>query len=447
MADRTILLAEDDASIRLVVNQTLVSAGFAVRATASPDALERWIREGQGDLVISDVYLGEVSIFERLSSLKLARPDLPFLLMSAQNTILTAAEAADKGAFDYLPKPFDIDVLVETVRRALKTPRQSDTLAPQTRRSIDEAGLPLIGRSEAMQGVYRIITRVMNTDLTVLIEGEAGTGKDLAAHAVHELGRAKQGRFVHLDAARLMSGDDLFSIVDGASTIYADEVGDLPPPAQSQLAALLARLEGKRLIASTRTGLARLVEQKRFREDLYYRLGVVRLAIPPLRERKEDIPELAGAFLVRAQHQGLAAKTMDPPALDLFAAYDWPGNVRELENVILRLCALSPDSRITARDVERELRAASHGDLPPEAGLEAEFESLLRRHVLSDLMDPDAGEGARIHQNVVESVERPLISLALQVTAGNKVRAAALLGLNRNTLRARINNLGIPDPG
>ena len=449
MSGPTVLLAEDDSSIRLVVSQALSAEGFAVRATASADALERWVREGQGDVVVTDVYLGDDPIFERLSSLMLSRPDLPFIVMSAQNTILTAAAAADHGAFDYLPKPFDLDEMVDTVRRALKTSAKPPAIAPQARRSIDEAGLPLIGRSELMQDVYRIITRVMNTDLTVLIEGEPGTGKDLAARAIHDLGRSAEGRFVQVDAASLTHADALASRLEGAATLYLDEVGDLPMSAQAQLAGLIRQLEGTRVVASTRTSLLRLVEEGLFREDLYYRLSVVRLMMPPLRRRKEDIPELTRALLVRAARQGLPSKTIEPAAIDLLSAYDWPGNVRELENVILRLTALSPDPAINARDIERELRTTSYAELPREGGLESEIEQVLKRHVLGDLMAGGREEseegGARVYQDVIERVERPLLSLALQVTSGNKVRAAALLGLNRNTLRAKINALGIED--
>lgn len=444
MAEKTVLLAEDDSGIRLVASQTLSSAGFTVRATASIDALERWVREGQGDVVVSDVYLGDASVFDRLSSLKLARPELPVIVMSAQNTILTAAAAADHGAFDYLPKPFNIDELVDTVRRALKAPKAGEALAPAARRSADEARLPLIGRSEAMQAVYRIITRVMNTDLTVLIEGEAGTGKDLAARAIHDLSSSASGQFMQVDAGSLTSESGLQRRLDGVNTLYLDEVGDLPLDAQARLVGLIRNREGMRVIASTRQNLARLVEAGEFREDLYYRLSVVRLVMPPLRKRKEDIPELARALLVRAAGQGLPRKTLETGALDLLSAYDWPGNVRELENVILRLCALSPDAVIGGHDVERELRASSYAELPREGGFEADIEMVLRKHILSALLGGGEEDDTRIYQSVIDRVERPLISLALQVTSGNKVRAAALLGLNRNTLRAKINSLSIP---
>lgn len=442
MTDKTVLLAEDDSSIRLVASQTLSTAGYSVRATASIDALERWVREGQGDVVVSDVYLGDTVIFDRLSSLKLARPTLPFVIMSAQNTILTAASAADHGAFDYLPKPFDIDDLVDVVARALKS-RKTQNLSPEYRRSTDEARLPLIGRSEAMQEIYRIITRVMNTGLTVLIDGEPGTGKDLAARAIHDLSASADQPFRHIDASIATKLDEIELALEDGATLYLDEVGDLPPDAQARVLGLLRGHDGSRLIASTRHNLSRLVDEGRFRDDLYYRLSVVRLTMPPLRRRKEDISELTRALFLRAVKKGLPEKTLDASAVELLKAYDWPGNVRELENVVLRLCALSADQAISARDVERELRASSYAEMPLEGGFEEELEALLKKHVLSSLMSASEDDDEKVYQTVIDQVERPLIKLALQVSSGNKVRAAAMLGLNRNTLRAKINGLGI----
>lgn len=456
MTKKTVLLAEDDASIRLIVNQTLISAGYEVRATSSTDALERWVRNGEGDVVVTDVYLGDVAIFDILPSMKLSRPELPFIVMSGQNTILTAASAARHGAFDYLPKPFDIDQLVSLVERALKPANKSSSnIMPNSQKAISDAGLPLIGRSDMMQEVYRIITKVMNTDLTVLIEGESGTGKELAGRAIHELGQARDGPFIALDLAALgpdQISRDLFGKDGNAGavsmeggTLYLDEIGDLPAKAQTQLVKLMRDASGARIIASTRRNLGRLVEEGTFREDLYYRLNVVRLSMPPLRLRKDDITELSQAFLVRAQEQGLASKILDKSATDLLMAYDWPGNVRELENLIMRLAVLSPDDAITLHDVERELRAGAASLSDDDGGFEREIETLLHRYVMADMIAVQSEEGARVHNRVIDQVERPLIKLALSVTSGNKVKAAQLLGMNRNTLRTKINSLNIAD--
>ncbi len=457
MSERTVLLAEDDASIRLIVNQTLASAGYQVRATSSPEALERWVRNGEGDVVVTDVYLGDASIFDLLPSLKLARPELPFIVMSGQNTILTATSAVEHGAFDYLPKPFDIDALSSLVQRAIKSTARGAgrSIHPESQKAIQDAGLPLIGRSEAMQDVYRTVAKVMNTNLTVLIEGESGTGKELAARAIHQLGGAKSGTFMALDLAALPAAEinrELFG-ADGQSgaarlaggTLYLDEIGDLPGEAQTQLVKLLRDAQGARIIASTRRNLGKLVEAGGFREDLFYRLNVVRLPMPPLRARKEDIPELARAFLIRAQRQGAVQKSFDKSAIELLSAYDWPGNVRELENLVMRLAVLSPDDLISLRDVERELRTGALVTASSGGGFEKEVEALLHRYVMADIVGAGEAGDSDIHARIVDQVERPLIRLALSVTSGNKVRAAQLLGMNRNTLRARINALGIAE--
>lgn len=455
MSQKTVLLAEDDASIRLIVNQTLVTAGYTVRATSSPEALERWVRNGEGDIVVTDVYLTDTPIFELLPSFKLVRPELPVIVMSGQNTILTAASAAQHGAYDYLPKPFDIDQLTDLVGRALSDAKPATTAqAKKANSEVTQSGLPLVGRSAVMQDVYRIISRVMNTDLTVLVEGESGTGKELAARAIHDLGQTRNGAFHSLDLATSQPQDvsaELFGTTekpgiayDAEATIYLDEVGDLSQEAQTQLVKLMREDGGARIVASTRQPLSSLVEAGEFREDLYYRMNVVRIEMPPLRRRKEDIPELVKAFLIRAESRGLAQKQIAPPAMDLMMAYDWPGNVRELENLIFRLAALSPDSTISQRDIERELRAETLKELSPEASLEGEIEALLHRYVMADLLK-GGDDGGKIYQSVLEQVERPLIKLALSVTSGNKLRTAALLGVNRNTLRARMSVLGMTE--
>jgi two-component system nitrogen regulation response regulator GlnG len=452
MSQKTVLLAEDDASIRLIVNQTLVSAGYAVRATSSPDALERWVRNGEGDVIVTDVYLTDTPIFELLPSFKLVRPDLPIIVMSGQNTILTAASAAEHGVFDYLPKPFDIDQLSDLVARALKSSTQPKPALRGPDSASETAEGRLVGRSDPMQNVYRIISRVMNTDLTVLIEGESGTGKEIAARSIHELGKQNTGRFYSLELAAMATDQvnrELFGQGDlnglayqSDATIYLDEIGDLSPEAQTQLVKLMREDGSARIIASTRQPLSTLVDQGIFREDLYYRINVVRIDMPPLRSRKADIPELVHTFLARAERRGLPGKGIDGAAMDLLMAYDWPGNVRELENLIFRLTALSPDPTIKQRDIERELRSESLKELDNDEGLEAKIETLLHRFVMADLLK-GSDDGSRIYQNVLEQVERPLIRLALSVTSGNKLKTAALLGVNRNTLRARMSTLGL----
>ncbi|MEM9667714.1 MAG: sigma 54-interacting transcriptional regulator [Pseudomonadota bacterium] len=449
MSKPTVLVAEDDASIRMVISQTLTGEGYAVRTTSSPEALQRWIRNGEGDVVVTDVYLDDDPIFDIMPSMRLERPELPIIVMSGQNTILTAASAAEHGAFDYLPKPFDIEALSGLVARALKKQVTGKRVDRQTRQAEQDAVLPLIGRSELMQEVYRVVSRVMNTNLTVLIEGESGVGKELTARAIHDLSQSSQSPFILLDLDGLSSDEMAESFAqireDNGATIYIDEVAGLSQDAQARLVRLLRRPGHARLIVSTSHDLDALVLEGTFRRDLFYRLNVVRLSLPPLRDRREDLPDLAQAFLIRARDKGLPAKRFDAAALDLMAAYEWPGNVRELENVIMRLSALSPDSTISTKDVEAAMRHDLTRAAPASEGLELEIDQVLKRYVMPDLMAANPEEQNRIYHSVMEQVERPLIALALSITSGNKVKAASILGLNRNTLRAKINSLGFAE--
>lgn len=449
-AKPTILVAEDDAAIRLVITQTLTADGYAVRATGSADALRRWVRAGEGDAVVTDVYIGDDNIFDLMPTMKLERSDLPFIVMSGQNTILTAASAAEHGAFDYLPKPFSIEALSNLVARALnKSQPGARKIDRETREAERDAGLPLIGRSEAMQEVYRIISRVMNTKLTILVEGEAGTGKELAARAIHDLGQNAKAPFVQIDLDSASERDvaETFAKLQSEpeATLYIDEIAGLSPEAQARLLGFV-RHEGRaRIIVSTQHDLEQRVKDGSFRSDLLYRLNIVTVHLPPLRERKEDIPEMAKAFLVQARDLGLPAKRLDDKALDVLAPYQWPGNVRELENLIYRLCTLSPDDVISAGTIESAMqsnmtRPAASGD-----NIEQDIDKLLQEHILPLLMSAKPENKNTIHQMLTDKMEKPLIILALSVTGGNKVRAAALLGLNRNTLRAKMTALKLAD--
>lgn len=470
MSGPTILVADDDSSVRLVISQTLAQEGYHVRSTNTASTLWKWIEAGEGDLLITDVYMPDESIFDIMPQIRQERPELPIIVISGQSTVLTATMASDHGVYDYMPKPFDIDALANSVKRALQK-RSIKGIEPASRKAEKDEALPLIGRSVPMQNVYRVIARVMNTDLTVLIEGESGTGKDLCASAVHDLGKRKNGPFVAVSLAALQKEQveaDLFGVATDSEassvgrvgeanggTLYLDEVGDMPLEAQTRLLRFLqdgqyssqgggpVKQSDARIIASTKHDLRTLVEQGLFREDLYYRLNVVSLSLPPLRERKEDILELAGAFLVRAKREGLPEKQLDKSAYDLLSAYDWPGNVRELENLIRRLAALSPEPVISAREIEREMQSGSKPEKETNA-FESEVEALLSRHFMARMSIANEADGT-IYPNVIEQVERPLLKLALAATNGNKVKAASLLGLNRNTLRSKINSLGLSD--
>jgi two-component system nitrogen regulation response regulator GlnG len=470
----TILIADDDSAIRTVLNQALGRAGYDVRTTGTAAGLWRWVSAGDGNLVITDVVLPDESGFDLIPRIKRARPDLPVVVMSAQNTILTAITAAERGAFDYLPKPFDLKELTAVVQRAMASPRRSPD--QQMTREQGEDRLPLIGRSAAMQEIYRVIARLTQTDLTVMIMGESGTGKELVARALHDYGKRRHGTFVAVNMAAIpkeLVESELFGHERGAftgatnrgigrfeqaegGTLFLDEIGDMPLEAQTRLLRVLQQGEyttvgGRvpiktdvRIIAATNRDLRQLIQQGLFREDLYYRLNVVPLRLPPLRERVEDIPDLVRHFLRKAEEEGLPAKRLDVDALDLLKRYRWPGNVRELENLIRRLAVLHSGESIPAGAVAGELKEPVRPQDGDADGTPQSLSAAVERHLTQYFL----GQGDHLpppglYDRVLQEIERPLLSICLAATRGNQIRAAHLLGLNRNTLRKKIRDLGL----
>ena len=472
MAKGNILIADDDAAIRTVLNQALARAGYAPRATGNAATLWRWISQGDGDLVITDVLMPDESAFDLIPRVKKLRPDLPIIVMSAQNTFMTAITATERGAYEYLPKPFDLNELVAVVGRALAEPRK------RAQRLAAEAsdGLPLIGRCPAMQDIYRVLARLTPTDLTVMITGESGTGKELVARALHEYGKRRNGPFVAINMAaipRELIESELFGHEKGAftgaqnrhvgrfeqaegGTLFLDEIGDMPMEAQTRLLRVLQEGEyttvggrtpirtNVRIIAATNRDLQQQIDQGLFREDLFYRLNVVPLRLPPLRERLEDIPDLVRHFLGIAEKEGLPPKSFEPGAIERLKRYHWPGNVRELENLVRRLSAIYAQDMVTTDVVESELASAVRAPFPdaaePSGDLSEAVERFLADYFMSFGQDlPPAG----LYTRVLRKVESPLITAALAATRGNQIRAADLLGLNRNTLRKKIRDLAI----
>jgi two-component system nitrogen regulation response regulator GlnG len=468
----TILVADDDRGIRTVLNQALGRLGYDVRTTGTAATLWQWVSGGVGDLVITDVVMPDENGLDLVPRIRKLRPDLRVIVMSAQNTLLTAVRANERGAFEYLPKPFDLNELTGIVERALTQPRKA---APIAEAPPGEERLPLIGRSPAMQEIYRVLARLMQTDLTVMITGESGTGKELIARALHDYGKRRNGPFVAINMAaipRELIESELFGHEKGAftgaltrgigrfeqsaaGTLFLDEIGDMPSEAQTRLLRVLQEGEfttvggrvpiraNVRIVAATHRDLRQLIRRGQFREDLFYRLNVVPIRVPPLRERTEDIADLVRHFLEAARREGLGAKTFDGGALEQLARHGWPGNVRELENLVRRIVALNSAETIDATMVGNELSSSSSA---PESGLStndslgAAAELHLRRYFAAH----GAGLPARgLYDRVLREIERPLISLSLSATRGNQIRAAQLLGLNRNTLRKKIRDLDI----
>jgi len=449
-----ILLADDDASLRFVLSQALGKEGFAVRATGNVATLAKWVRDGEGDLVLSDVYMGDDCVFDALPGMRAARPALPVIVMSAQSTVSTALSAANAGAYDYLPKPFDLDDLMAAVRRALAGGPDAKSRA-QANKAEKEEKLPLIGRSAAMQEVYRVMARVAGTDLTVLIEGESGTGKERVARAIHDHSRRASAPFLTISLAgttaaqidgALFASDGMFARAQGG-TLFLEDVDEMPADAQTRLAGLLhsddpTERPNVRLIAAAQRSLAALARQGSFRQDLFYRLNVVSIRLPPLRERLDDVGDLARAFLLRAKREGLPEKAIDTAAIERLKAHSFPGNVRELENLLRRAAALSPASVITPNEIGVQLGlAAAEASVEEEAD---DFETAVTRRLTGEFAAASPGLPAEgLYDRLLAEVERPLITQALHATRGNQIRAAAVLGINRNTLRKKIQALGI----
>jgi two-component system nitrogen regulation response regulator GlnG len=470
-----ILVADDDAAIRTVLNQALSRVGHEVRVTSNAATLWRWVAAGEGDIVITDVVMPDENAFDMLPRIKKARPELPVIVMSAQNTFMTAIRASETGAYEYLPKPFDLNELLNIVNRALSEPKKmkGDT-AP------DEApdSMPLVGRSPAMQDIYRMLARMMQTDLTVMITGESGTGKELVARALHEYGRRRNGPFVAINMAAIprdLIESELFGHEKGAftgaqnrstgrfeqaegGTLFLDEIGDMPMEAQTRLLRVLQQGEyttvgGRtpiktdvRIVAATNKDLRTLINQGLFREDLFYRINVVPLRLPPLRERGEDIPDLVRHFFKQGEQEGLQTKRISSGGIELMKRYPWPGNVRELENLIRRLAALYAQDEISAEIIESELKTGEQPSmpggrlLPDDLSIGQAVEHYLQRYFAAFGGDlPPSG----LYQRILAEVEFPLVLASMTATRGNQIKAADLLGLNRNTLRKKIRELGV----
>ena len=443
--DGTILVADDDRTIRTVLTQALTRAGCKVHATASLMTLMRWVEEGLGDLVISDVIMPDGNGLDALPRITRLRPGLPVIVISAQNTIMTAIQATEAEAFDYLPKPFDLPDLMKRCAKALEMKRPAPkTIAPP--KSVDD--LPLVGRTAVMQALYLLIARVMNADIPVIIQGESGVGKSLVAKALHDFSDRRARPFVVAGAADLAGGETISALMarsKGGSVLF-DELGDFDAEAQARLVRMLDAQgdDGPRFMASSQTDLFEALETGRLRKDLYFRLNGVLLTVPPLRERIEDIALLTEHFLNRLARENGIERRRTPEAMTSLRANPWPGNVRQLEGLLRRLAVTSTEAEVSRAEVEQAMgRTAApvgRGEIEGER-LQASVARHVQRYFdLHDGQLPPAG----VYERILREIEVPLLEIALDATAGNQARCADLLGINRNTLRKKITLLDIP---
>lgn len=457
-----ILIADADANQRLALARAFNAHGAQVRATPQADTLIKWSDELDAGLVIVDLGGPSDPAHAVLRELRRRRPGTPILATLRETGLNATVQAMESGAFDVLPKPYGVEQLLAVARR-VATARADREAAQALARAVRDERAPLIGRSAAMQDLYRAVGRLVSTDISILIQGETGTGKALVARALHDLGPRRDQPFV---AVSLVSADpeslagELLGAGDGrpgrlaqaeGGTLYLDSVCDLSEAAQAQLVRVLdtlpasddARSRGRRprIVAAAHRDLDARVRAGRFRDDLYYRLSVAPLHVPPLRARPEDIGDLARAFLLRSDRAGGAPRRLDDPALQRLRAHEWPGNVRELENLIRRICALYPDPVIDLAIVERELNRAVAAE-PAGESVGGSLSRAVERAV-SSYFDEATRPAAGLHEHILRAVEQPMLQAALLATRGNRIRAAEILGINRNTLRRKMDELGI----
>jgi two-component system, NtrC family, nitrogen regulation response regulator GlnG len=468
MSREKVLIVEDDISIGMVVRSALEAEGIEVDVCESANARDAALAANHYDLMLTDVVLKDRDGISSLDDVIAQWPDMPIIIMSAQNTLDTAVRASEINAFEYFPKPFDLDELLLAVKQGIEKRRNESRSDSGT---LLEATMPMVGRSAAMQDVYRMVARLLRNDLSVLILGESGTGKELVAEAIHTLGHRKTGPFVAVNMAAIPSElieAELFGHEKGAftgavgqaigrfeqaqgGTLFLDEIGDMPYHAQTRLLRTLqsgtvSRIGGKasirldvRIIAATNQDLEALIAQGKFREDLYYRLNVVPVALPPLRARPEDIGLLTRHFLSLAVAEGLPSKQIDDDAITLMTTMPWRGNVRELKNFIYRLVLNTREDRISDASIRQIAQPV--GDLPEASGGGCSFDAAVAQFMVEQ---KQRGFGRdRIYSRALAAFEKPLLQAVMQQARGNQLQAAALLGINRNTLRKKLSDYGI----
>ena len=443
------LVADDDRTIRTVLTQALTRAGCRVHATSSLTTLMRWVVEGKGDAIISDVMMPDGNGLEMIPKIAIDRPGLPVIVISAQNTIMTAIQAADAKAFDYLPKPFDLPDLMKRVAKALEQKKLSHRSVAEKDDGPDaENSLPLVGKSVPMQGVYRLVAKLMNTDLPILVSGESGTGKSLIAKVLHSFSDRRTLPLVPISPADLVEIDGPSKILAKAKggSVIIEEISDFSLESQARLVQMIDNPGeySPRFVATMQGDMAEAVENGTIRSDVFYRLSGATIELPSLRECVDDILILSEHFLKLLENEGGPKRKLGVKAKDLFRAYSWPGNVRQLQNVVKRLGLTSREHEISLTEVEQSLEnqpemQGSFGNAGAEK-MSYDIERHLRRYFdLHGNILPPVG----LYNRVLKELEIPLIAVSLEATGGNQAKCADLLGINRNTLRKKISELEI----
>ena len=462
-SSNSVWILDDDRSIRWVLEKSLSKNGLATKCFESGDELLSRLTEESPDAIISDIRMPGIDGLELLSTIQERHPELPVIIMTAHSDLESAVASYSRGAFEYLPKPFDIDEAVAMTRRALAHAQdRSEDFGNESYTNTDE----IIGEAPAMQEVFRAIGRLSNSNISVLINGESGTGKELVAHALHQHGPRKDRPFVPLNVAAIpkeLIESELFGHEKGAftgathqrtgrfeqangGTLFLDEIGDMPPETQTRLLRVLSdgefyRVGGHtsikvdvRIIAATHQNLERLVEQHIFREDLFHRLNVIRIHIPRLADRREDIAKLAGHFLARAAEElDVESKVLRPETIQYLEQLAWPGNVRQLENFCRWITVMASGREVHLSDLPPEF-----SDQESEAVAPGNWTRSL--HSWADQQLSSGNKG--ILNEATPLFERTLIDIALKHTGGRRRDAANLLGWGRNTLSRKIKELG-----
>ena len=475
---KLILIAEDDVSVRAILSTELENK-YDLKLTDNCSQLWNWISDGLGDLIILDVMMPDENGIELIPKIKEIRPDIKIIVISAQNTILTAMQAIEKGAYEYLSKPFDLIELNKILDTAFLDSDNSTRDYSHEKNKDEKNDIPIIGTSPLMQKVFKSVAKLVSTDLTVMIFGESGTGKELVAKVLHEHGKRKHGPFIAINMAAIpkeLIESELFGHEKGSftgafarkpgkfeeaegGTLFLDEIGDMPYEAQTRLLRVIQEGEfntvggqekiktNVRIITATHRNLDELVQNGSFREDLFYRLNVFPINLPPLRLRLSDLNKLVYFFLEKSTKEGLDKKNISDDALNELKKYNWPGNIRELENFIRRLVVLVPSNKIEKNDILKNLSKtntllskSNSNNVNDKISLGMSVEQHLNNFFkLHKGKLPSSG----LYTRIINEVERPLISLCLSATKGNQIKASKLLGLNRNTLRKKIKELKI----